>query len=176
MVIPVLSIVSSPDVTAATFWSCWGWGGGGWGRGCLKHTGGMQTHKPNNLLQDQSLWLERCVTLYYTGIITMNSLVCQDMISVWTPHTHIDVLEFFFFLFLFIAPPPPLLPPPVTDMNPSLFLIQEVKGWGRGLQISPKKATCVLLIFNFAETATLQGGGKIFKTMFCFSWEDRRAN
>ena len=42
--------------------------------------------------------------------------------------------------------------------------------------VSSKKATYVLLIFNFAETATLQGGGKIFKTMFCFSWEDRRTN
>ena len=157
-----------------------GGGGGEGGEGqqckhtnCLKHKGSMQTHKLNNLMQDQSLWLERCVTLYYTGIITMSSLVCQDMISVWTPHAHIDVLEFFFFLFLFIPPHPP---PFVTDMNPSLFLIQEVKGVGKGLQISPKKATCVLLIVNFAETATLQGGGKIFKTMFCFSWEDRRAN
>ena len=124
-------------MTAATVWSCSG-GGGGEGQqckhtNCLKHKGGMQTHKLNNLMQDQSLWLERCVTLYYTGIITMNSLVCQDMISVWTPHAHIDVLEFFFFLFLFIPPPPPPPPPFVTDMNPSLFLMQEVKGVGEGV-------------------------------------------
>ena len=126
-----------------------GGGGGGWG-GCLKHTGGMQTHKPNNLLQDQSLWLERCVTLYYTGIITMNSLVCQDMISVWTPHTHIDVLEFFFFLFLFIAPPP-LLPPPVTDMNPSLFLIQEVKGVGKGVTDITQEGNLCPVNFQFCR-------------------------
>ena len=113
-----------------------GGGGGGGGEGqqckhtnCLKHKGGMQTHKLNNLMQDQSLWLERCHVVLHRP---MNSPVYQDVISVWTPHAHIDVQEFFSSCFCLFSPPPPL-PPFFTDMNPSLFLMQEVKGVGEGV-------------------------------------------
>ena len=43
------------------------------------------------------------------------------------PHRRTGV----FFLLVFVHSPPP--PPFVTDMNPSLFLIQEVKGVGEGV-------------------------------------------
>ena len=170
----------------------------------------MQTYKLNNLLQDQSLWLERCVTLNIS-ITQASSQWTALSVMIWFQYEHpmptSTYCSFFLLVFVYCPPPPPSSSchwyEPLPNSNPRGQWVggggyryhpnlvprsHSVLHWkvrspfplavgdlGTRL-VSPKKATCVLLIFNFAETATLQGGGKIFKTMFCFSWEDRRAN
>ena len=121
---------------------------------CLKHKGGMQTHKLYNVLLDQSLWLESCVMLNIR-ITQALSLWAALSVRIWFQYKHptSTYCSFFFCSCFCLLPSPP--PPPVTDRNPSLFLSVEVKGVGEGVRDITQEGNLCPANFQFCRNCNI---------------------
>ena len=93
----------------------------------------MQTNKGNNLPQDQSLWLVRCVTLNIS-ITQALPLWAALSTTVWFQYEHptLTYCSFFFSSCSCLLSPPPSS---YHWYDPSLFLILDVKGVGEGATV-----------------------------------------